>query len=454
MKVLLIQPPLNPNIIGAGTGFLTEPLALEILAASIPHHDVHILDMRIDNNLTKTLDSFRPDIVGITSLTPDVYIAKEILFKIKKYNQQILTVIGGHHATMIPEDFKESYIDVVVIGEGEVTFKELVDAFEKKDIFSNIKGIAFKNGEKDLFFTTPRELISNMDDMPVPNRSLTANHRNEYFRGSWRPVASIMTSKGCPFRCNFCALWKINNGKYFVRSPESVVDELENIKEHFIDFAEDNALHDIPRAEKIYELIKKRGIKKTYKLYARSDTIVRHPEIVEKWKEIGMELVLIGLESFKDDELKELNKHNTISNNEKAVSILQENGVEIAAYFIINPNYIKEDFDRLAEYVQKLNLKQPIFTVLTPLPGTDFYKEKYNELTTHNYQMYDFVHSVLPTKLPTKDFYKCLIELYRKTYASAITTMGANKIMAQLTNIGDGSGYLGYKSSSIIKEYS
>ena len=442
MKILLIQPPLNPNIIGAGIAYLTEPLALEVIASSVPNHYISILDMRIDSNLEQKLKNFNPDIVGITGCTTDVYKIQEISIKVKEFNKNILIVIGGHHATMVPEDFNKEYVDVVVIGEGEVTFKELVVAFEKKVKLSNIDGIAFRNGSNSLKYTKPREVMKNMDDMPFPNRNLTLKYRNKYFRGTWRPIASIMSSKGCPFRCNFCSLWKINNGKYFVRSPESVVNEIQSIQEKFIDFAEDNALHDIPRVNKIYELIKQRDIKKTYKLYARSDTIVRHPDIIEKWRSIGMELVLVGLESYKDDELKGLNKSNTIKNNEEAVRILHKNGVEIAAYFIVNPNYTKDDFEGLAAYVHKLNLKQPIFTVLTPLPGTDFYKQKYNELTTKNYQLYDFVHTVLPTKLPLAEFYDNLLNLYNKFYLTENNTikkdgklLTSNKILQQIHNL-------------------
>ena len=442
MNILLIQPPLNPNIIGAGITYLTEPLALEVIAAPIKNHNVKILDMRLDSGLDKELADFNPELVGITGCTTDVYKVREILAKVKNFNRDILTVVGGHHATMVPEDFNRSYVDVIVIGEGEVTFKELVDAYEKEQHLLNIDGLAIRNGAGTLQFSKPRKCVADMDEMPVPERSLTEKYRTKYFRGAWRPIASIMSSKGCPFRCSFCALWKINDGKYHVRSPESVINELRNIKEDFIDFAEDNALHDVPRARKICELLKQSDIKKTYKLYARSDTIVKHPDIIEKWKEVGMKLVLIGLESFRDEELKDLNKHNTIKNNEEAIRILHKNDIEIAAYFIVNPNYSEDDFKKLAEYVHNMKLKQPIFTVLTPLPGTDFYNEKRSELTTNNYQLFDFVHSVLPTKLPLDKFYESLLNLYLEFYApkeksSAIAGnfVTSNKVMQQVHSL-------------------
>ena len=420
MKVLLVQPKFNPNIIGAGIGYLTEPLALEVLAASIPEHDVSILDMRIDTDLNKTLDKVRPDIAGVTSLTSDVYVAQDVLSSIKKYNPNILTVIGGHHPTLLPQDFYINSVDVIVIGEGEFTFKELVQTYQstgKKDL-KNIKGLVIPEADKWIS-TGEREMIKDLDLLPVPARPLTSSYRDKYFRGKWRPIASLSSSKGCPFRCSFCSLWKIMKGKYKTRSAGSVVNEIKQIQEHYIDFAEDNFLHDLKRAEKIYELIKADGIKKTYKLYARSDTIVKRPDIIEKWKEIGMELILIGLESFRDNELKDLNKRNSIKNNEEAIRILQANDVEIAAYFIVNPDYTQEDFEQLGDYVINLKLTQPIFTVLTPLPGTDLYEQTKDKITTDNYELFDFVHSVLPTRLPKKEFYQSLADLYKKTYSAA-----------------------------------
>jgi len=434
LKILLIQPPLNPHLIGVGSAYLTEPLALEIIAASVADHEVRILDMRTGDTLGAGFSGFCPDVVGITGNTADVYRMLAVLADVKKIDNSILTVAGGHHATMVPQDFNKAAVDVIVIGDGEVTFPELIRVYARKGDFSSVAGIMFRDDNGVFQATAPRQGCACLDTLPLPMRSLTAGCRNRYFRGSWRPLASIMTSRGCPFRCSFCALWKISGGRYMVRSPESVVGELETIAEDFIDFAEDNALHDVPRARKIAELISERGIKKTYKLYARSDTVVRHPSLIEQWKRVGMELVLIGMESFRDSELRGLNKANNVRNNEEAIRILHRNGVEIAAYFIIQPDYTEQDFDQLASYVASMNLTQPIFTVLTPLPGTDLYEQKFKELTTHNYELYDFVHPVLPTKLPLEKFYACLLQLYSACYSrpGSNNPAGSNEIFAKM----------------------
>ncbi len=416
MKILLIQPPLNKNIVGAGILYLSEPLALETIAAGIEQHQVKILDMRIEPNLEDELSAFSPDIVGCTGLTPDVYTVYSILEKVKKYNNNILTVVGGHHATMMPYDFNREFINVIVIGEGQHTFQELVDTYAQKGDFTQLRGLALPHNGK-LTFTPERELSPDLDGFPFPARHLTRKYRTSYFRGTWRPVAALMTSRGCPFRCNFCAVWKHEQGKYRIRSAENIVAELEIIEEPYVSVCDDNFLQNIRRAEKLYQLIKERGIKKTFKLIARSDTIVKHPDIIEKWKEIGTQLVLIGIESIRDEELQGFNKQNTVTNNNEAIRILHKNGIEVIAQFIIKPDYTEDDFEALSKYAEKMKLKHPLFSVLTPLPGTDLFFDRYNEFTTYNYEFFDFVHSILPTKLPRKKFYKCLGRLYKKLYS-------------------------------------
>lgn len=203
-----------------------------------------------------------------------------------------------------------------------------------------------------------------------------------------------------------------------MRSPGNVVKEISEIEEKFISVADDNFLQDTARALKICELIKESGVEKTYKLIGRSDVIVRHPEIIEKWKEIGMDMMFLGLESFRDEELKMLNKTTTVETNNKAINILHKNGVKVAGQFIIYPEYTREDFEKLAEYVKKMNLVHPIFSVLTPLPETDLYYQKKEQLLTKNYEMYDLAHCVLPTKLPREEFYKCYAELLRRCYSN------------------------------------
>ncbi|MBU2567240.1 MAG: B12-binding domain-containing radical SAM protein [Elusimicrobia bacterium] len=418
MKILLIQPPLNRNLIGSGVMYLSEPLALEVVAASVPEHAVRIIDMRLDPGLQKCLNEFQPDVVGITALTPDVYLACGILKEVKDFRSDIFTVVGGHHATMVPQDFNRGFVDAIVTGEGQQAFVGIVGVLASgrgREGIKLVRGLLIPENGK-LHATPEREMPSNLDDFPLPARRLTQEYRQNYFRASWRPVASLMTSRGCPFRCNFCAVWKHEKGRYRVRSAEKILEEIESLQEPYVSICDDNFLQDIVRADRLYRLIKENGIRKKFKIIARSDVVVKHPGIMEKYREIGTELVLLGIESFRDEELKSFNKRNTVENNDLAINILHKNGITVIAQFIIKPEYTERDFQELGDYVERMGLKHPIFSVLTPLPGTDLYHQRFNDLLTHNYEYYDFIHCVLPTKIERKKFYKCLADLYMRCY--------------------------------------
>ena len=127
MKILLIEPPKAPVTIGGEDVFLFEPLALEYVAAGVNRdHDVRILDLRLEKDLQGALKEFSPDVVGITAYTVHVNTVRHLFEEIKAWNPQVLTVVGGHHATVMPEDFLSPFIDLIVIGEGVFAFKEIV----------------------------------------------------------------------------------------------------------------------------------------------------------------------------------------------------------------------------------------------------------------------------------------------------------------------------------------
>lgn len=415
MRIILVEPPISPYDVPTGLAALPEPLSLEIIAASVPGHEVKIVDMRIDDRFAEELEAFKPDVVGVTAVTANLHLAKEVLRKAKRSNAEIKTVMGGHHASLIPGDCFESDVDAVVIGEGEKTFPELVGAWEKGLAPASVTGLAYRNSG-GFTFTGERDLID-IDDMPTANRALTKEYRKKYFRGSWHPTGSVIFSRGCPFRCEFCAEWKINRGKYRVRNPRAVMREIAGMEERFIHFIDDNTFESVGKARELAELLKAEGIRKQYEAYGRSDTIVKHPDLIERWREIGLELMLIGLEAIDQAKLKSWNKRISPGINDEAIDILHKNGIEIAAYFIVDPDFGREDFEALADYVEKRRLTHPIFTVLSPFPGTELRERRRKELLTDSYQILDFFHTVLPTRLPLKEFYDNFADLYFKAYS-------------------------------------
>lgn len=413
MKVLLIQPPFSRAMFGIGH---LEPLGLEIIATNLkPKHDVAFLDMPIDQNLHATLEKVRPDIVGITALTVQASTAKQVAQEVKKYDPNIFTVIGGHHASMIPEDFNIPDINAIVLNHGYISFPALVEALKEGSDLRKVPGLAL-TGESGLYFNHQQH-ISTIEDMPLPDRSITQKYRNRYHIFKEGPYALISSAIGCPYKCTFCACWKVADAKYFTRRPVSVVDEIASVDETRVMFADDNTFQDVKRAMKICDLIKGRGIRKKYIIYARSDTIAKYPELVEMWGEIGLCQIVIGIEVISDEDLKKFKKQNTLENNEKTIEILKKNGVSNIAHFLIRQEFDTKDFDELWRYVDDHDMWTPLFPILTPLPGTELWEKDKDRLLTDTFDLFDLFHTVLPTKLPLKQFLSEVERLYLRNFS-------------------------------------
>jgi len=418
MKILLVEPPKSPLSVGGEDIFLFEPLALEYVGAGVaPGHQVRLLDMRIDPNLGATLDEFAPGVVGFTSYTVHVDVVKSLAAEVKKWNPNALTVVGGHHATVAPEDFQSPHVDLVVAGEGVTAFQEIVRRLGDGNDFQGIPGVAVTSSQGPL--TVEPILDITLDSLPFPNRRLSAPYRERYFSEWMQPLASMRTSKGCPFRCSFCSLWKLTCGKYLGRDPDRIIEELATIDEEFVFFADDESLVDAERMATLAEKIETAGIHKRYFLYGRADTIARHPELLAAWARIGLERVFVGLEFFRDSDLALINKGSSINDNLAAVTILHDLGIEIYGSFIILPEFDHPDFAALKHYCRELEIDFASFAVLTPLPGTDLMEEVEHRLLTDNPAFFDFIHTVLPTTLPLEDFYREYIHLM--LYASPAT---------------------------------
>jgi len=413
MNILLIQPPKSPRTIGGEDVFIYEPLALEYLAAGLIHdHDVRILDLRLENGIQKTLAEFHPEVVGITAYTVHVNVVKALFRMVKAWNAQVLTVVGGHHATIRPEDFASPHIDVTVMGEGVFIFREIVRRFERAESLDDIPGTVVRKGAA-IHRTEPSPDVD-LDSFPFPARNLTEKYRAHYYSEWMKPLASIRTSKGCPYRCHFCAEWKIAGGRYYKREPERIVEELAQIAEPYVFFADDESLIDAQRMGLLAGLIKQAGIGKKYFLYGRSDTIARNRALLERWKEIGLERVFVGVEFVRDDDLRFVRKNSTANDNTEAIRILQNLNIQIYASFIVRPEFSRKDFAACMAYCRQMKLSYATFSVLTPLPGTDLYDATRDSLLTQNPDYCDFIHTLLPTALPLEEFYAELSRLYRR----------------------------------------
>ena len=412
MKILLVQPPKSDRTIGGEDIHMFEPLSLEYVGAGVvDDHDVRLLDLRLEGDIEGVLDEFQPHVVGLTALTVHLNVTLDLAATIKARVPDALVVVGGHHATVRPDDFVSPHIDAVVSGEGVVPFREMVARIEAGQSFDDIPGVGVvRDGE--LALTPPGPHVP-LDDLPMPARSLSGRHRG-HFHSQWMsPMAAVITSMGCPFRCSYCAIWKLTDGKRLTRSPHKLLEEIQSLDEPYVFFADYESLVDVERMAELARLIAEAGVRKRYTLYSRSDTIVKHPELLRAWRDVGLDTVIAGFEFFRDEDLEAVNKSATIADNEAAIEVLQSMGINIGAYFLVRPEFDRDDFDELRTYVKGLKLRFASFFVLTPLPGTDLYDECKGELTVDDPELFDFFHALLPTKLPLPEFYEQMYRCYR-----------------------------------------
>jgi radical SAM superfamily enzyme YgiQ (UPF0313 family) len=417
MKILLIQPPKNPEAIAPDN---MEPLALEVLAATVPEHEVRILDLRFEpaGELRRCLRSFRPQLAGVSvNNTIHVRAAQNILQRVRQTLPSANLVVGGHHPTLVPQDFYSPAVDAVFRGWADRSFPEYVRALEKGNAGVCLPGVSVLrqgqpvNGDPGLAPTEAR-------DIPLPRRELAARHRGRYRDEEGRPTYLLNTARGCPHRCTFCACWQAAGGRVLVRPAGDVARELASLPQGPVRvfFADDHTFSDTARAEELCRLILLEGAGRRYAGYARCDTVVRHPALFERWRAAGLRDLTIGVEAARDSQLARLAKGTDTRINEEAIRILHRLDINPLAHLLVDPDFTEEDFDALAEFVVRTDLSHPFFVVLTPLPGTILFEEKGGQIRAP-YEHYDFLHAIVPTRLEPERFLARFLQLYYGSFS-------------------------------------
>ncbi|MFW6154161.1 MAG: B12-binding domain-containing radical SAM protein [Planctomycetota bacterium] len=206
--------------------------------------------------------------------------------------------------------------------------------------------------------------------------------------------------------------WRLE-GRTRQMSAERVVRDLAAARTDHVTFVDDNFLSNHRREDAIADLIKAEGLRKRFSMQCRTDSIVRDPDLVKKWVDIGLYAVLLDLEGS-GATLETVNKNNRATVNDEAIRILHDLGVIIWGAFIIDPDWTTDDFHRLRDHVSTREITHTQFTVLTPPPGSALYQQRYDALLTHDYRCYDCLHAVLPTRLAREQFYQEFAKLYRQ----------------------------------------
>ncbi len=431
MKFLLVRPPVFLRVAERFHAFLhLEPLDLEIVAAGIgPGHETRILDLTLNqrsamSDFESVMKMFAPDVVGFGGYSNQAGNIKALARLAKKINPGVKTVVGGIHATIVPEDFQlPGTIDWVVRGEGSTAIRELITHWEARTtVPESDRILPTESPNYTALAAMPPPALPEYDSLPWPRRDLVDRSRyfcvwagdpDERVKTLFPRVATLRTSTGCPHRCNFCVVHYLANGKYLQRTPEDVVAEIEAIPETHIYFVDDEMFINAKRAEAIGRLLLEKGIQKRYISWARSDTICKHPDLFKLWKQAGLEVVYVGLESLESKTLTDYNKGVQPDTNRRAIEILREFGIILHAALMVNPDFTAEDFVRLRNSLKEVAPAEISFTVFSPPPGTPLWNQHKDRFICQDpHAFYDCMHTILPTKLPLKTFYRYFSLLY------------------------------------------
>ncbi|MFC1888878.1 B12-binding domain-containing radical SAM protein [Thermodesulfobacteriota bacterium] len=384
MKILLIQ-----------SAFLyrhhthLQPLGIMYVASALRQegHDVHILDMKVEridaSGAMRVMDDLRPDVIGLTAMTYESTCMFEVAEKARQRFPDVPVVVGGAHASNLPERTLRACpgIDYVCIGEGEITFVELLETLQAGGDVSTVRGLAYRmNGR--LSRTDPRPFIEDVDTIPSPAWDLIPVEK--YFtipRGGiifWhREFMTLFSSRSCPYQCIYCHR---NLGKrYRPRSPERVVEEIEILVHDFgireIEFMDDMFNLDKERVKVICNLILERGlrIKLTFPNGLRADLL--DVATLRALKEAGMYRCMLAIETGSPRLQKFIKKNVNLEKARNMIDQAVKMGIMTHGAFMLGfPTETEEEMRMTIDYARGSRFHTAAFYRVLPFPGSELYE--------------------------------------------------------------------------------
>lgn len=412
-------------VVGLDRFIKAPPLGLMSIAATVPDHEVEILDLKYRKFLNRSIRKkmSRADIVGISCLTPS-YTATMKLCKMAK-EEGVPTLVGGYHPTLVPELVERPEIDYIVRGEGELTFPALIDAINNGHKMDDVLGVSYsKNGS--VHHNPPRPLIDDLDTLPFPRRDLVRGNYYAYFGGS---VDVMESSRGCAHDCHFCCVIQFHQRRFRTKSPERVIQELQqlNPRRKWHIFQDSSFTLNMKRVEKICDLIIEHGMeKKWYSAQGRVDSVVKNPRIVDKMQKAGFKMLFIGIESIFQKSLDKIGKKITIEQIKQAVKMLHDRGITIFGSIIIgNVGETRKEVMQTIQFAKDLDIDIMQFTPLTPYPKTKLYDEALEKgwIKIDDYDRWNLCNPIMATPdLSVEDIRDLVVEAYRSFYLDGFRT--------------------------------
>ena len=433
-RVLLIQPPLWPEELFArgsrSSATLNPPLGLAYVAAYLRKcgHEVRIADgiaqPRPLDVFTKMADQY--DVIGITSISSYALRVIELIRALKANDACPPVVVGGAHATVLPESLLERGADYAVVGEGEETMAELVESLGGGGKpLREVPGLVFRENGRYVR-TGRREHIDPLDRVPLPARDLLPMrlYSTSVARSSRRPSHSMLASRGCPGICSFCDR-RIFGSRIRTFSPDRIVEEFFLLRDKYgardVSLWDDNFVTCRDVALATCEGLRRRGLDLTWSVEARIDAVDR--EVLEALKNAGCTFIAYGIESGSQRMLDHIKKRITKDGVREVIRMTKEVGLAIRGYYMFGfPTETLEDMEETLEFALELDVDVATFTLFLPLPGT----LEYNRATeTGDFPDPEYyLHRILPEfNFPDAPFYvpegmsaEELLTFHRKAY--------------------------------------
>jgi radical SAM superfamily enzyme YgiQ (UPF0313 family) len=433
MRILLVRPKPHGETIGLKHVMVCEPLELEYLVSNIPEDikvncDVEIVDMILEKrSFTSIIQEKSPHMVLFTGYITHVGTIERMAGLVRHVLPNAITGVGGVHAEVVAEDYSSSDLDLVFGRNGVKAFagalREILEGKGLNEIRQEIESIS----REELDF-----------NLKPPDRGSVDRYRSSYYYMFHNPCALIKTSYGCPYTCSFCFCREITGGKYHSRSMDDVMDELEEIPEEEVYIVDDDFLFGRDKLLSFARLLRERKINKRYLVYGRADFIAQNRDVIESLRDVGLQAVIVGIESIREKDLSGYNKKTTRAMNEEAIQILRELGIELYATMIIPLDFSKEDFRELTGWLRQMKVTFVNLQPLTPLPGTDIFDEYKDKLLydTWDHHVFDMAHVVLrPERMSVRRFYFHLLLSYYRVVTRPVNILRLVRKYGFLANL-------------------
>jgi len=417
----------------------SQPLGLLYLISVLRQHfpgqfEIDLVDKALYNlnfeQMRDKIKKFSPDLVGFSCLSMEADDMDKLARIVKEINPKCITILGGPHASVFYDyALEKSPIDIVVIGEGETTFPELIQRLQKDEPIDNVNGIAFKKGGK-IILTPPREMIENLDSLPFPAWDMIDFKQysrvapmNVYY--SAIPVTVIFTSRGCPFHCAYCH--KIFGKRTRFRSPKNVIAEIELLTEKYgvkeIQIVDDIFNFDLARAKRICDLIVERGIKIkiAFSNALRGDMMDK--ELIHKLKKAGCYSIAYAVETASPRIQKLINKNLNLDKIKQAINWADDEKINTHGYFMLGfPGETKEEIEKTIKWACDSKLTIAVFfsVVIYPRqPLMEIAKKIYPDFDFTEWKMFDlryWAEKPFYAKATGIDLFKIQRDAYRRFY--------------------------------------